>query len=376
MTISKLSASLFVFALAGCVGAADSMDLARQVVPDQWEPVSLDSPIQHAFSEDARPNVFRVSAEDLSLSTASNAENSFGALIPYGAVWGPGSNLRVCFYNGSPQLRSFVASIAEEWNLVGADVTLDFGNMQSPRTCSSQQYSAIRIAFNEGGGNWSYIGREAITNAPRWDLPTMSLQPSEMGQAYVADAIVKHEFGHALGLIHEHQRPGSIGCGSEINLERAYTVFRPWPEEQTRRNLAPYEAPYPVETDILDTSSIMMYNLPAAVLYRGESSRCFTPYLNYQITDGDADVLIAAYSEEVQAYIREAIEQRAFLAHSAGNMASARQLAIAAQPYDVIESLAEDYEREGEFGFEPAPGTDVASRVENRIDEFFAGLGE
>lgn len=48
------------------------------------------------------------------------------------------------------------------------------------------------------GGSWSYIG----TDASRIPLESFS-----MNLGFVDRPTVLHEFGHALGLIHEHQSP-------------------------------------------------------------------------------------------------------------------------------------------------------------------------
>ena len=63
----------------------------------------------------------------------------------------------------------------------------------------------IRISFAPGGSS-SYIGLDAFV-VPK-DRPTMKLgwlKPATPDEEY--DRVVLHEFGHALGAIHEHQSP-------------------------------------------------------------------------------------------------------------------------------------------------------------------------
>ncbi len=48
------------------------------------------------------------------------------------------------------------------------------------------------------GGSWSYIGTDATR------LP---LESFTMNLGFIDRTTVLHEFGHALGLIHEHQSP-------------------------------------------------------------------------------------------------------------------------------------------------------------------------
>lgn len=62
----------------------------------------------------------------------------------------------------------------------------------------------IRISDNETQkGNWSYIGTEA-TKAPL-DEPTLHVDRTDDEKGF--RQTVLHEFGHALGLKHEHQHP-------------------------------------------------------------------------------------------------------------------------------------------------------------------------
>ncbi len=62
----------------------------------------------------------------------------------------------------------------------------------------------IRIAFNKGlDGNWSTTGTDARL-VPK-DKPTMHLEPN--GDRPTFYSTILHEFGHALGLKHEHQHP-------------------------------------------------------------------------------------------------------------------------------------------------------------------------
>ena len=58
--------------------------------------------------------------------------------------------------------------------------------------------SDIRIGFNNNDGAWSYVGTDCL------GIPSTELT---MNLGFIDRATVLHEFGHALGLIHEHQSP-------------------------------------------------------------------------------------------------------------------------------------------------------------------------
>jgi hypothetical protein len=52
-----------------------------------------------------------------------------------------------------------------------------------------------------------------------------------------------HEFGHALGMLHEHQSPTG-GCGPEYDEEAlmAYGALLGWSREKALSNFIPYSA--------------------------------------------------------------------------------------------------------------------------------------
>jgi hypothetical protein len=102
-----------------------------------------------------------------------------------------------------------------------------------------------------------------------------------------------HEFGHALGLHHEHQSPGSP-CKGEFNLD-AVRQLTGWNDGQIETNFAALAnnssayiwGPY-------DPKSIMMYSLPPQVFYKGAASPCWVQQ-NYQISPEDRRALKQVY---------------------------------------------------------------------------------
>ncbi len=110
------------------------------------------------------------------------------AISPIGKTWMNGSTLRVRFIGGSAAEQAVAREQAGWWSAVA---NLKFAFDDAPD-------AEIRIAFDPADGAWSYIGtdcRQIPLNAP-----TMNLGFLDGGTA-------AHEFGHAIGLAHEHQTP-------------------------------------------------------------------------------------------------------------------------------------------------------------------------
>jgi serralysin len=120
-------------------------------------------------------------------------------------LWKKGQTLKVTFLNGVPQIQNKVKELAKQWENY-ANLKLDFG--------SNNGNADIRIGFKWNGdtGSWSYLGNDAVEltkdgTIPK-DEPTMNygwLELDSPDKEY--SRVVLHEFGHALGAIHEHQNP-------------------------------------------------------------------------------------------------------------------------------------------------------------------------
>jgi len=103
--------------------------------------------------------------------------------------------LNVHFMDGSPEQQQTVQRIAMEWPI--------YANIAF-RWYQPIENSDIRITF-ESQGSWSYVG--TIARFVRPSDPTMAF--GWVGEFTPNDdrAVILHEFGHALGLEHEHRHP-------------------------------------------------------------------------------------------------------------------------------------------------------------------------
>ncbi|MEO6037812.1 MAG: M12 family metallopeptidase, partial [Saprospiraceae bacterium] len=112
-----------------------------------------------------------------------------------GKYWTNGKTLRVGFISGSETARSRVRKYAQEWSQVA---NIQFLFVEKGET-------DLRVSFVPGLGSWSMIG----TDASRIPQYKQTINFGWFGPIPESEyrANVLHEFGHALGLLHEHQHP-------------------------------------------------------------------------------------------------------------------------------------------------------------------------
>ncbi|HSF29900.1 MAG TPA: TIR domain-containing protein [Candidatus Tectomicrobia bacterium] len=108
-------------------------------------------------------------------------------------LWPSGSVIRLAFLDGDPAVQWKVAKAAMEW-IKYANLRFVFGDGAE---------AAVRISFKQPG-SWSLQGTDALA-VPK-DQPTINfgwLTP-DTPEGEIR-RVVLHEFGHMLGLVHEHQ---------------------------------------------------------------------------------------------------------------------------------------------------------------------------
>jgi len=165
--------------------------------------------------------------------------------------WMNGSTLHVKFLGGTSGEQTTAREQAGWWMEV-ANIQFVFDNVPD---------AEIRIAFNTDDGAWSYIGTDC-REIPA-DQPTMNLGFLDGGTA-------AHEFGHAIGLAHEHQNPkGGIQWNEEVIFRELAKPPNSWTEEMIRHNvLEKYSADQIMGTEF-DPDSIMLYFFPASWTLNG-----------------------------------------------------------------------------------------------------------
>jgi hypothetical protein len=170
-------------------------------------------------------------------------------------LWQNGRRLKVAFLDGLADVKTKVAAIAKEWETI-ANLTLDFVTGGA---------SDIRISFAEQGFSWSTVGTDALTvPASRATMNYGWLEPTTPEREY--QRVVRHEWGHALGMIHEHQNPAAAG---QIPWDKpkvyAYYAQQGWTKEDVDFNIFDVYAEDATNHTAFDPTSIMQYAIPDAL---------------------------------------------------------------------------------------------------------------
>jgi hypothetical protein len=173
------------------------------------------------------------------------------AVIVFRKLWINGSKLRVRFIGGTTSEQALVKEQAQWWSQ-HANLTFEFNNAPD---------AEIRVAFDPSDGAWSYVGTDCQS------IPTN--QPT-MNLGFLDGGTPAHEFGHAIGLGHEHQNPdGGIEWNEEVVLRDLSGPPNNWTPEQIRHNVLNKYAADQIKGTTFDPDSIMLYFFPGSWVKSG-----------------------------------------------------------------------------------------------------------
>ncbi|KPX44866.1 matrixin family metalloprotease [Pseudomonas syringae pv. tagetis] len=121
-------------------------------------------------------------------------------LVSFTRYWARGRTLKILFQKNPPAiLTAPIVEAAKKW-LPHVNLKFEF---------VTDGASDIRIGFNKHL-NWSAIGTDSLLkgqNEPTMEFNIMELYTADLKPLPELTRIVLHEFGHALGAVHEHQHP-------------------------------------------------------------------------------------------------------------------------------------------------------------------------
>jgi len=163
-------------------------------------------------------------------------------------LWDNGATLKVKFLSGSPAMRMKVFNMAKEWEQY-ANIHFELAGDYDPAN--------IRVNLDNKGGHNSSIGTTA-TQVPM-NEKTMNLDTSNFYTEAGMHGTVLHEFGHAIGLLHEHYSPlAGIKWNKPVVIEELKRT-QGWDEDAIYYNLFQTVAAMYTNGTSYDKSSIMHY---------------------------------------------------------------------------------------------------------------------
>jgi len=176
--------------------------------------------------------------------TRMMADGRVRAMSPKRKQWVNGSTLSIRFMDGTPEQHDMVLQYAPIWT---EHANLHFEFADDPR-------AKIRVTFDPGDGAWSYVGIDNL-NIP--------LHAATLNLGWLDKGVILHEFGHMIGLSHEHQSPhGGIIWNEDAVIRDLSGPPNFWDETTIQHNvLEKYTADQIYGTDF-DPDSIMLYAFP------------------------------------------------------------------------------------------------------------------
>ena len=205
------------------------------------------------------------------------------AALQKDAKWKPGDTITVSFMTGDARLQERVRDVAKRWTAPGlANLRLVF---------SDDANADVRVAFRQGDGSWSTVGttcRQVPEKDPTMNYGWINADSTEED----VRSVVLHEFGHALGLIHEHQNPvAGIQWNREAVIKELSGPPNSWSVEQIEFNVLNPASAGEVNATAMDPASIMMYPIPVSWTTNG-----FSTGFNSDLSDTDRKFIRKQYT--------------------------------------------------------------------------------
>jgi hypothetical protein len=255
----------------------------------------LDKQTQIMAQQTAVPLKANQFCKNLNGSALSSAKGQLNAPMSFKRLqaaivtkkqWPPGKVIKIMFMEGTSEEREIVERVVLQVYAPIVNLTFEFFG---PNQISD---SDVRITFRPNDGAWSYLGTDAY-DIPK-NQPTMNLGWLDRNNDY---GVVKHEFGHCLGMIHEHQNPDDTNVlaadwNKQVVINDLSGSPNNWSAETIQHNMFNKYNAADVTATTWDKTSIMEYSFPASWTHSGINIP-----MNQHLSDMDVAFLRRVYDK-------------------------------------------------------------------------------
>lgn len=207
------------------------------------------------------------------------------AVLVFRKLWVNGSTLKVRFLEGTDSQKAIAMEQARWWT-EHANLKFEFSDVAD---------SDIRITFDPNDGAWSYIGTDAAS-IPQ-NQPTMNL-------GFIDSGTAAHEFGHAIGLGHEHSSPmEGIEWNEDVVIRELSGPPNNWSEATIQHNVFHKYSMDQIRGTDFDRDSIMLYFFPDSWVKSGEGTKA-----NDVLSQTDIDFIASSKAYPKSRITRQAVD--------------------------------------------------------------------
>lgn len=179
-------------------------------------------------------------------------------ILDFANKWNPGDSIGVSFVNGSEKLLQRVEEVIKIWEQY-ANIHFDFSSTDP----------IIKIKF-ESSSNDSKIGTEYLNFKDKnVNMNFALLNPNSSDED--VHKIILHEFGHALGLVHEHFNPVCLECFDVNAVMNHFKKNVGLNEADIKNNVLRKYVVNQFMFSEFDPHSIMIYDIPSSCMKDGRS---------------------------------------------------------------------------------------------------------